>query len=873
MLSKPQKIFSKSGIPSKYYEMMQNILELEDSVKKLDDNQIQAKIVELKKEYNSKPDNKNSVVKSFSLTREMAWRKLGLKHFETQVVGGLVLNDGKIAEMKTGEGKTLVATLPACYQALSGKGVHIVTVNEYLAKRDKELLQNLYNSLGFSVGLVSEGMENQERQYNYACDITYTTNAELGFDYLRDLIIDSKNNRVLRDFYYCLIDEVDSVLIDEAQTPLILSNNLEIPGERYTKAIWAANQLVPNRHFSLKPRTKQVVMSESGLDLLKEIFQTSNLYDPKTPWIGFVENALRAKFFFQKDQDYIIQNNEIQIIDKFTGRIAKGRKWSNGLHQAIECKENVQISGETQAINSITYPSFFKMYEKLSGMTGTAKTSEKEFQQFYGLDVLVIPTNNPMKRIDHKDIIFETKKAKFKKVVEIIQNSYWQGRPVLVGTTTIEDSEILNQMIRDCNISPQLLNARPGNADIESLTVAESGLLNSVTIATNMAGRGTDIILGGNIKFLLTDFIKELVYGIINLIPQNNYMITCGLADFEDLLKDFYQLVKNYPIQSILNYFENIGDIESHVPQTTLDFKIRELYFIMKNASTNKLIDIKNLIQKLGGLLVIGTSRHESRRIDDQLRGRSGRQGDPGESYFIISLEDELLQTYNPNIFKPFQGLNRTDSFSGADYFALSRAINLLQEDIEKLFYENRKSSSSFEEVLEYQQYRYFFFRNCLLDYEDTPNLFLNLCSLTTNLTPINNNLYSDNLFAYANSLDNLILKNFSLNSQSFLYFSYIIALNLRFIYGTSFIKAFWRIVQKSILLEMDEKWVEFSERISLSKDTIGLQVYAQKDPLQEYKRKCEQEFRNFILELQKLIVKKVVLMNLHSLIFLGFRF
>jgi preprotein translocase subunit SecA len=868
MLSKIQSIFKKSEIDSKYYEMLQIILELEDQVKKLDNNTIRFKLEKIKQLIDSKNhtiDDKFLICESFSLTREMAWRKLSLKHFETQILGGLVLNDGKIAEMKTGEGKTLVATLPACYQALKGKGVHIVTVNDYLAKRDKESLQPLYNALGFSVGLVNEGMETEERQYNYSCDITYTINSELGFDYLRDLIVDSKSNKVLRDFHYCLIDEVDSVLIDEAQTPLILSNNKDIPRDKYTRALWAVNQLVPNRHFTLKPRTKQVVLSELGLDLLKEIFQTSNLYDPKTGWIGFIENALRARFFYQRDQDYIIQNNEIQIIDKFTGRIAKGRKWSNGLHQAIECKENVPVSGETKTINSITYPTFFKMYEKLSGMTGTAKTSEKEFQKFYGLDVIVIPTYKKMQRLDREDFIFETKKAKFKKVVDLIQNCYWQGRPVLVGTTTIEDSEILNQMIRDSQIFPQLLNARPDNADIESSIVAQSGLLKSVTIATNMAGRGTDILLGGNIKFLINNLIKELIFGIIELSPQHNYLISFGLENFVVVLKELQQLIKDYSIQSILNYFDNINDIESFVPQTSLDKRIRELYFLIKDLSTKNWIDVKQLIQGLGGLLVIGTSRHESRRIDDQLRGRSGRQGDPGETCFVISLEDDLIQTYNPNLFKPFQGFNKTEAFTGREYFVISKAINKLQEDIEKMFYENRKSSSSFDEILEYQQYRYFFFRNCFLDYQDTPNLLLNLCSLRSHKKVLSSN----NILIYETNLP----ENYSLDFGSFFYFSYIISLNLRLIYGLEFEKALWQITQKSLLSEMDEKWTEFLQAISLIKDTIGLQVYGQKDPLQEYTKKCEQEFRNFIIDLQNLIIKKIILMNLHSLMFLGSKF
>jgi preprotein translocase subunit SecA len=720
-----------------------------------------------------------------------------------------------------------------------------------LAKRDKELLQIIYHSLGLTVGLIREGMEMIERQYNYACDITYTTNTEVGFDYLRDLMVDSIKTRVLRSFNYCIIDEVDSVLIDEAQTPLILSTPRELTSDKYPKALWVAKQLVPNRHFTAKYRSKQASLTEEGYNFLSEIFQTNDLYDPKNPWLAFVENGLRSLLFYQKDQDYIVQNNTIQIIDKFTGRVAKDRKWSDGLHQAIECKENVQITPESQTLNSITYPKFFSLYKKLSGMTGTAKTSEQEFREFYGLDVVVIPTKRPIQRKDLDDFIFETKKAKFRAVIDTIVRAYSAGRPVLVGTTTIEDSEIIAETLKSLGLEDcQLLNAKPENSESEAGIVAQSGAVNSVTIATNMAGRGTDIILGGNLKYIINDLLKQLVYQLITSSPLD-IGLSIGLGNFNPILFDLKNLLSEFDSLSIQNYFDEVSDIESYIPQTPLDLRIRNLYLALLNYCTNQWSIGRQVVCQLGGLLILGTSRHESRRIDNQLRGRSGRQGDPGESIFFISLEDDLVKRYDPNIFLPFIGPDKLSPFSGADYIALSKTFNSLQDRVEKFLYENRKSSSAFEEIYEYHQRLYFIFRESILEYHEPLNLLLNLCSFSSMNMP--KSIYENDVYVTASR------GIFRINRNKDLYLYALLSACLIISYNQFINKEFLSISKKLILEAMDQKWMEYGERIALSRDTIGLQAYAQRDPLIEYNRFCTQEFSELLFQTQSLIIQSLI--------------
>jgi preprotein translocase subunit SecA len=846
-------LFRQPKISPAYYNLVDNILALESKYSLLSNSDIQSNIRVLRKKASENLLSSDLLVESFALTREVGWRKLGLKHFETQILGGLVLNDGKIAEMKTGEGKTLVATLPACYQALSSKGVHIVTVNDYLAKRDKELLQPIYQTLGLSVGLIREGMEMIERQYNYGCDITYTTNTEVGFDYLRDLMADSLDSKVLRSFNYCIIDEVDSVLIDEAQTPLILSTPRQVTSDKYPKALWVASQLIPNRHFTAKYRTKQASLTEEGYNFLAEIFQTDDLYDPKNPWLAFVENALRALLFYQKDQDYIIQNDQIQIIDKFTGRVAKDRKWSDGLHQAIECKENVKISSESQTLNSITYPKFFSLYNKLSGMTGTAKTSEKEFKEFYGLDVIVIPTKRPIQRKDFDDLIFETKKAKFKSLIENILVAYSSNRPVLVGTTTIEDSEIITETLKSVGLKDcQLLNAKPENSESEAGIISQSGALNSVTIATNMAGRGTDIILGGNLKYLINDLVKQIIYQLIdkNQIEVDlrfgfqSKKLTKVLLNLKILLKQF----KQYEIK---NYLDEINDIESAPCQTALDKNLLELYLTLLNLLETKWSKGKKLVCDLGGLLILGTSRHESRRIDNQLRGRAGRQGDRGESKFFISLEDDIVKRYDPNLFLPFVGRDKPDPFSGTDYLALSRTFDALQDRVEKFLYENRKSSSAFEEIYEYHQRLYFLFREAILEYSNPLNLLLNLASFKLSKA----SFFDEEIEFYRSTR-----KYPSLIGQTqSIYFYALLGSSFYLLYNQILTKQILDLSKNLILEVLDQKWMEFGERISLSRDTIGLQAYAQRDPILEYNRLCSQEFSELLRQTQSLLLSSLI--------------
>ena len=845
---------------AQYLKIVNQILELENYIKVLSDDQIRSKVNNLRKRYSNDPNNLIDIAESFALTREMSNRKLGLKHFETQLLGGLFLNDGHIAEMKTGEGKTLVATLPACYQALSGKGVHIITVNEYLARRDKELLQNLYSNLGFTVGLVCEGMNLKEKQKNYACDIVYTTNSEIGFDYLRDLMVYDSSERVLREFNYCVVDEVDSVLIDEAQTPLILSQDKSIDVNKYSIASSVSNKLQESQHYIVNSSTKQISLTEKGYEFLQEVFDTVDLYNLQNPWIAFVENALRAKLFYKRDQDYILASNEIQIIDKFTGRIAKGRKWSNGLHQAIEAKENIKTSPETQSIASVTYSSFFSFYKKLSGMTGTASSSENDFREFYNLKVKVVPPRRPVQRYDFPDMIFQTKKAKFKELLTRIKRPYELGQPILIGTSTIEDSEILASMMNAYGFNFQLLNAKPANAEFESNVVAQSGKSYSITIATNMAGRGTDIILGGNASVEFTNLVKIILLKILTPTSESltfDLKYSFGIlaeSDFIELLQDIYTLSSKFNSADILSYFLRIKDIESYVPQNPLDIKIQALYSKFKLKFTIYLENQKLLVKELGGLAIYGTSRHESKRIDDQLRGRAGRQGDPGISQFLLSLEDDLIERYDPNIFAPFAITNSPIAFSKIETRLISKLIDDLQDRLEKSSYYSRKYSLPFEKIYEYYQLLYFAFRNSIVNCNNVETLALNI-EKQINLFDVNSHLITSLNSDTAKKPLKFLPKQKN-KTDGLFYLLLLLTLHTQSNSSYIFNKALFGLRKRTILTEMDNKWKNYAELIILNRETVSLQVYAQKDPIQEYKKFCSIEFYNLLNSILDLILK-----------------
>jgi len=756
----------KNLVLEKYGDLITEINELESSFKQLTDIELRTKNLQFQKEYKETQNLDNLIARSFALTREASVRTLGLRHFDVQLLAGLVLNDNKIAEMKTGEGKTLVATLPASLNALTKKGVHIITVNDYLANRDQVSMGQVYRFLGLDTGLIQTDMNPAARKINYNADITYVTNSELTFDYLRDNTTLVSDNIVLPAFNYCIVDEVDSVLIDEAQTPIIIADTIKnTPAEKYIIASEITNYLRISTHYRVDEKNKNVTLTNSGSKIVEQITQTQDLYNTKDPWIPYIKNALLANSLYFKDSQYIVQNERIVIVDEFTGRIMPDRRWGDGLHQALEAKERLPIRARTRTQASITYQNFFLMYPKSSGMTGTGKTSETEFKIIYNLPVEVIATHRPMKRVDLPDTVYRDQYTKWNSIAEFVNQKQWSGQPILIGTTTVEKSEMLAELLNGYRLRYQVLNAKPGNARRESDIIAQAGLPRSITIATNMAGRGTDIILGGSLNFkveklvfnMLIDYqkqvLKELLLShfkrniseteikfkncpkflvesktssIITFFNQRKKLIV--LAEIVNNLKYKkknskikvlikYLLSKHFYIKSLDNYFikteKTAKKSVKQIQQQILKFRAREELIITKDSisirkerkldcsyqffsvllslmidkSFLKLSEIASFqilkdnqrisspkesypraisvffnelkpilqddhnaenqyVKNLGGLYVIGTERNDSRRVDNQLRGRCGRQGDPGTSQFFLSLDDTLLRMF-----------------------------------------------------------------------------------------------------------------------------------------------------------------------------------------------------------------------------------
>lgn len=851
IINKLGGFFRRAQIPKDYYTTVEAILDLESQLSSLNENQIKERINILRQRYKEDINDPTLIIESFAITRYVTWLKLGLKHFETQLLGGLILKDGKIAEMKTGEGKTLVATLPACFHALSQKGLHIVTVNEYLAKRDKETLQPVYNALGFNVGLIQQTMNTKARQTNYAADLTYITNSELGFDYLRDNMSIAPANKVLRPFYYGLIDEVDSVLIDEARTPLVIGNPVPLNSKRFRKAKLLSRSLVRNRHFEIDFKKRRATITEDGYRFLELALGTTDLYNQKNSWILYIQNAIRADFLYHLDRDYIIQDGQVQIIDESTGRIAIGRKWSDGLHQAIECKEELEISQQTITQNSITYPNFFSLFPTLSGMTGTAKTSEKEFLDFYNLEVIVIPTKNPIQRKDVEDLVFQTKRSKFQAILNQTKEMYQFQRPVLVGTSTIEDSEILKQLFIYSNIPCKILNAKPENTDLEASIVAQSGKLGAITIATNMAGRGTDILLGGNLKYDINTYIRSLLRYLL---------LTNQLEDNFGLMKYFYPLIDELkfiklelmqaPLIECLEFIERLVDIDQLPMESELGRRIKNFYSFLDDLYREKWLAERQTVLNLGGLLILGSERHESQRVDNQLRGRSGRQGDPGQSCFFISLEDELFSRYGGTIFEKLLGTlppDNGDVIGGQSGKWLADSISKVQKRVENFFYEGRKMNFVYDKIFHRYRLAYFFLRDRLLLTKNYRIVFLNLL-----VNP------SFEILPYSSAELFVTTKNYTNSYQNSLNLLYqaTISYDINSLEGSIFFENEFELgIRQLVMTKLDQLWVQYSQAMELTRETIGWQAYAQKDPVQQYEYYCGIGFKDMLNNIKNLIL------------------
>ncbi len=636
---------------------VRRINELEPLFQALSDQDLRRNTAEFKGRLERGEDLDSLMPEAFAAVREAAVRTLGQRHFDVQLMGGIVLHQGKIAEMKTGEGKTLVATLPVYLNALTGRGVHVVTVNDYLAKRDSEWMGAIYRFMGLDVGLIQAQMPKEQRRRAYLADVTYGTNNEFGFDYLRDNLEMEPQGQVQRGHYYAIVDEVDSILIDEARTPLIISGAAEESARLYRQFAQVAPRLKRDVDYEVEEKSYTVSVTEEGIRKVESILGVENLYDHvNTPLVHHLINALKAKELYRRDVDYVVKGGEVVIVDEFTGRLMPGRRWSDGLHQAVEAKENLRVRQENQTLATVTLQNYFRMYEKLAGMTGTAATEAAEFHEIYGLEVVEIPTNLPMIRIDANDLIYKTEEAKFRAVVEDIAACHERGQPVLVGTISIEKSERLSTMLRKRGIPHQVLNAKHHEKEAE--IVAQAGRLGAVTIATNMAGRGTDIMLGGNPRMLAQ---RELV----------------GRVEMDE--------------EAWRGILEEEG-----IPWEEWERKLEEV--------TRQCREEKERVIELGGLYVLGTERHEARRIDNQLRGRSGRQGDPGISRFYLSLEDDLMRVFASNAIRSIMDRFRLPDDVPIENRVVTRSIETAQRNVEANNFEIRKNLLKYDDVMNLQR-------------------------------------------------------------------------------------------------------------------------------------------------------------------------
>nr|YP_010536932.1 preprotein-translocase subunit a [Ditylum brightwellii]UYC30719.1 preprotein-translocase subunit a [Ditylum brightwellii] len=877
MLKNP---FTKDSIVKKYQKLISEINALENSLSTLTDGELRNKTFQLKKRYQIEQNLTTLIPEAFAITREASARTLGLRHFDVQLMGGLVLNSGKIAEMRTGEGKTLVATLPAYLNALTNKGVHIVTVNDYLASRDQVSMGQIYRFLGLDTGLIQENMLVSERQQNYKADITYVTNNEVVFDYLRDNMALNINEVVLPAFNYCIVDEVDSIFIDEAQTPLIISDSIETSIDKYIIAAEVTNYLEVNVHFKVDEKNKNVILTEQGSIQIENILGIEDLYNPNDPWIPYVITAIKATTLFFKNVHYIVQNNQIIIVDEFTGRTMPDRRWSEGLHQAVEAKENVPIRQNTETKASITYQNFFLLYPKLSGMTGTAKTAEVEFEKIYRLPVETIPTARPNLRKDFPDLVYKDNLSKWNAVAKECKDISFTGQPILIGTTTVEKSDMLGELLKEYQLPYQILNAKPENVKREAEIVAQAGKRNSITIATNMAGRGTDIILGGNITFT----VRKQLYTVLVLAknqqnlnqasifgPLMSYLVGTSqkfLSVLSSLLQDSnFLTLSETGILKLLNESDQI-----QIPKTTYQCSIKFLVNELLNFSKKRQKLDNTIVKNLGGLYIIGTERNYSRRIDNQLRGRCGRQGDPGKSRFFLSLEDELLRIFGGSKIQDFMQNQLFDDVP-LESELLTKSLDSAQKRVEEDRYDGRKSLFEYDEILNKQRAVVYYERRKILESTSVRDKILAygeqiieelISELKAKKFDINQALFLiENLFGTRLNISTLINKfgyditkfdSFELETYLFQEFwlSYelkVLELEIRHI---GIIRSIERTL---ILIYIDIAWKEHLQKMSLLRDAVGWRSYGQRNPLFEYKNEAYELFQNRTLTIRHLVI------------------
>ena len=848
-----EKIFgSYSGREIKRIEPIVDKIEaIEEELKSLKDEELREKTVEFKKRLENGETLDDILPEAYATVAEASSRVLGMRHFRVQLIGGIIIHQGRIAEMKTGEGKTLVATLPVYLNALSGKGVHVVTVNDYLAKRDSLWMGKLYNFLGLSVGLVVPNMTPEEKRKAYQSDITYGTNNEFGFDYLRDNMTMDKESMVQRELNYAIVDEIDSILIDEARTPLIISGNVNKQSDLYKRADSFVKTLKPRKivenndkefdesdddyDYIVDLKAKTVALTNTGTKKAEKYFAIESLSDVSNLAISHhINQALRAYGIMAKDKDYIVRDDKVLIVDEFTGRIMDGRRYSDGLHQAIEAKEGVTIANESQTLATITFQNYFRLYNKLAGMTGTAKTEEDEFKGIYKLDIVEIPTNKPVIRKDYNDVIYKTQKAKFNAIVNEVEACYQKGQPVLVGTVSIDKSEIISGLLKKKKIPHQVLNAKFHEKEAE--IIAQAGKYKAVTIATNMAGRGTDIMLGGNLE----------------------YMVRSELAK------------KGYEPEEIELAITPIENKDPRITQAKKDMKeIEDKYRPEVQKEKEKVIEA-------GGLMIIGSERHESRRIDNQLRGRSGRQGDPGASRFYIAMDDDLMKLFGSDKMAAVVDALGIPDDMPIEQKMLTNTIETAQKKVEGRNYSIRKNVLEYDDVMNQQREIIYSQRREVIAAEDISEIVKKLYSGLLEHIAKEYFASADNIESVDYSAVNAILKNLfsedniiskedikSLNEEDMIE---LLKTKVDAIYQKRIDEAknlniedqFNKIAKYLVLNTVNQKWMDHIDAITALKEGIGLRAYAQTNPLQAYKIESYNMFEQLNEDIRQEAVKAV---------------
>ena len=815
--------------------IVSKVNELESKFQNLSDEEITSYTSIFKKRYQDGESLDSLLPEAFGIVREASIRKMGMRHFNVQIMGGVALHQGNIAEMKTGEGKTLTSTLPIYLNAIAGKGVHVVTVNDYLAQRDANWMNPIFSFLNLSVGFIQSNMEHSKRKEAYLKDITYGTNNEFGFDYLRDNMVTHLEHKVQRGHFFAIVDEVDSVLIDEARTPLIISGASNQSIDNYTKVEKLIPKLIKNEDFEIDEKVKNALLNENGIAKIEKILNIENLYNPEN--IDLVHNisqAIKAHHLFHKDVDYVVQNGEVIIVDEFTGRLMEGRRYSDGLHQAIEAKEKVNIAQESQTLASITFQNYFRLYEKLAGMTGTADTEAEEFNKIYKLDVVVVPTNLPSKRKDHPDKVYKTEAEKLKAILKEIQDCYKKKQPVLVGTISIEKSEAISEFLSKNRIPHNVLNAKFHTK--EAAIISEAGKPSAITIATNMAGRGTDIVLGGfpSYKKLLDEFVSE--------------------EDIDtELISDFSKSLLNHDSKEINDIIEKFNE---KVNKKKAEHILKEY---------NQWFENHNIVLNAGGLHILGTERHESRRIDNQLRGRSGRQGDIGSSRFYLSLDDDLMRIFGSDRIANIMDKLKMPLDQEIEHPMVSNAIARSQKKVESHNFDIRKHLLQYDDVMNQQRTIIYNLRNNLLEKETITdsvkeyledvieNQILNYCDTNhldswslKEVQEFTNNLNLDlklDIEKYKKSKDSQLelFEDISKNALNF-YEEKRKKINTEI----------WNTIEKNIFLDiLDHRWKEHLYSMDHLREGIWTSGYSEKDPLVEYKLKGFKLFEDFLKNLK----------------------